>query len=84
MLTLAKSEDPYKMPHNVAFNQGLHCLLRQKWSLEKEIQYNLEITIYDPMIYAVDHPKFSGGSRGGSGGSLEPPSLPLFFKIYPQ
>ena len=25
---LANSEDPDEMPHNVAFYQGLHCLLR--------------------------------------------------------
>ena len=26
--TLANSEDPDEMPHNVAFHQGLHCMLR--------------------------------------------------------
>ena len=26
---LANSEDPNEMQHNVAFHQGLHCLLRQ-------------------------------------------------------
>ena len=35
MGTLATSEDPDEMPHNAAFHQGLHYLLRQKWSLEK-------------------------------------------------
>ena len=29
MSTFANSEDPYEMPQNVAFHQGLHCLLRQ-------------------------------------------------------
>ena len=29
MRTLANIEDPDKMPHNVVFHQGLHCLLRQ-------------------------------------------------------
>ena len=33
--TLASSIDPDEMPHDVAFHQGLHCLLRQ--SLEKEM-----------------------------------------------
>ena len=28
MGTLANSEDPDGMQHNVAFHQGLHCLLR--------------------------------------------------------
>ena len=36
------------MPHNAAFHQGLHCLLRQKQSSEKEIQFNLEILTCDP------------------------------------
>ena len=29
MGTLANSDDPYEMPHNVAFHQCLHCLLEQ-------------------------------------------------------
>ena len=29
-ITTADREDPDKMPHYVAFHQGLHCLLRQK------------------------------------------------------
>ena len=37
MCSLANSEDPDEMPHNVAFNQGLHYLLRQRRSSEKEI-----------------------------------------------
>ena len=44
MGTLANSDDPDEMPHNAAFHQGLHCLLRQNGSLEKEIyfgSYNL-------------------------------------------
>ena len=28
LVTLANSEDPDEMPHNVAFHQGLHCLQR--------------------------------------------------------
>ena len=36
VLTTADSEDPAKMPHNVVFHQGLHCLLRQKRSPEKK------------------------------------------------
>ena len=38
MSTLANSEDPGEMPHNAAFHQGLHCLLGQNLSSEKEIQ----------------------------------------------
>ena len=37
--TLANSEDPDEMPHDVAFHQGLDYLLRQNLSSEKEIQY---------------------------------------------
>ena len=36
---LANSEDPDERQHNVAFHEGLHCLLRQKQSSEKEIQF---------------------------------------------
>ena len=35
MDTLANSVDPDEMPHNAAFHQGLHCLLRLNQSLEK-------------------------------------------------
>ena len=38
MDTLANSKDPDEMPHYAAFHQGLHCLLRQNQSSEKEIQ----------------------------------------------
>ena len=38
MGTFANSEDPDEMLHNAAFHQGLHCLLRQSQSSEKEIQ----------------------------------------------
>ena len=49
--TLANSEDPDEMPHNVAFHQGLHCLLRLNRSSEKEIQYfKKKIKICDPSI----------------------------------
>ena len=37
--TLANSEKPDKMLHNAAFHQGLHSLLSQKRSSEKEIQF---------------------------------------------
>ena len=37
MGTLAKIEDPDEMLHKVAFHQGLHCLLIQNRSSEKEI-----------------------------------------------
>ena len=39
----------------MAFHQGLHCLLRQNPSLEKEIQYFLETITCDPSLYIMDH-----------------------------
>ena len=39
MRRLANSEDPDEMPHNAAFHQGLHNLLRQKGSSENKIQF---------------------------------------------
>ena len=38
MSTLANSKDPDVKLHNAAFYQGLHCLLRQTHSSEKELQ----------------------------------------------
>ena len=37
MGTFANSEDPGEVQHYATFHQGLHCLLRQKPSSEKEI-----------------------------------------------
>ena len=58
MPTLANNEDLDEMPHNTAFHQDLHCLLRQKQSSEKEIQFYLEIITCDPSIYTMDHSTF--------------------------
>ena len=49
----SNSEGPDKMPHKVAFNQGMHYLLRQNQSSEKEIQYILETITCDPSIYIL-------------------------------
>ena len=49
MSTLADSEETDKMLHNAAFYQGLHCLLRQNRSSEKEIQYLLDNIICEPL-----------------------------------
>ena len=41
---MANSKDPDKMPHNVEFHQGLHCVLRQNRSSENEYEiFILEI-----------------------------------------
>ena len=53
MGTLANSVDPDEMPHDVAFHQGLHCLLRQIHLQRKK--YNI---FFDPLIYTIDHPGF--------------------------
>ena len=52
--TLANSEDPDEMPHNAALHQGLHCLLRQNRSSEKEIKYISEIITCGPSLYTTD------------------------------
>ena len=65
MCTLARSEDPDKIAHIVAFHQGLDSFLRQKQSSEKEMQFfiwKLKI-IYDPSIDIMDHPKLSYETR---------------------
>ena len=41
MGTFANSEDPDEMQHNAAFHKGLHCLLRQNQSSDKEINFTL-------------------------------------------
>ena len=47
MDTLANSEDPDEMTHNVAFHQGLiHCLILTKNDLQKK-KSNL-VGIYNP------------------------------------
>ena len=51
MVTLTINEDPDEILLYVAFQQGLHCLLRQHQSSEKEIKYFLEIETCDPSIY---------------------------------
>ena len=34
---MANSEDPDEMPHTAAFHQDLRCLLRQKFSSDKDL-----------------------------------------------
>ena len=46
------------MPKNAAFHQGLNCLLRQKQSSEKEMQFYFEIITFDPLMYTMDLPRF--------------------------
>ena len=42
MGNLTNSEDINEMSHNAAFNQGLPCMLKQKRSSVKKIQYFLK------------------------------------------
>ena len=51
MHILENSEDPDEMLHNAAFHQGLHYLLRQKLSSEKESNFYLKIITFDPSLY---------------------------------
>ena len=53
---LASSEDPDEMPHNKAFHQGLHCLLRLKQSSGTEIHHNIENATCDPLKYTMGSP----------------------------
>ena len=54
MGTLANSDDPDEIPHNAAFHQGLHCLLSQNRSSEKEIQFFFfDIIICKLSVYNV-------------------------------
>ena len=55
MGTLANSEDSDEMPHNAAFHQGLHCLLRQNHLLGTEIHLNWKMTTCHPIKYIMDH-----------------------------
>ena len=52
---LTISEDPDEMPHNAAFHQGLHYLLRQNRS-SRNNSMNSEIISCDPSMYTMDHP----------------------------
>ena len=47
MGTLANSEDPDEMHNFVAFQQGLHCLLRLKQPTGTEIHRNSENYMYE-------------------------------------
>ena len=53
---MANSEDPDEMLHYAAFHLGLHCLLRQNQSSEKEINIFLEFLTCDLSVYTMDHP----------------------------
>ena len=50
MSSLANREDPDEMPHDVTFHQGLHCLLGQNPTSEKEIQFFFK-KIYHMMLH---------------------------------
>ena len=55
MGTFVNSKDPDEMPHNAAFCQGLHCLLRPKQTSEKEILIYFEIIACDPLMSTMNH-----------------------------
>ena len=56
---MANNEDLDEMAHKAVFHQGLHCLLRQNRSSEKEMQLFLEVIICNPSIYTMDNPDFT-------------------------
>ena len=59
MSTLVNREDPDEMPHNAAFHLIRNCLPKLKYSSVKKVQFYLEIIIYGPLIYIMNHPKFT-------------------------
>ena len=63
MRTLANSEDPDEIPHYVTFHQDLHCLLRRKQSLEREIQFYLEALTCVPLNYTMDRSKIIASNQ---------------------
>ena len=52
---MANSEDPDEMPHIVAFHHGLHSLLRQNRSSEKDFIF-WEIKTCNSLINTMEHP----------------------------
>ena len=48
MGTFTNSEDPDENAHNMAFHQGLHCLLSKNPSSGTEIHHNWEMPTFDP------------------------------------
>ena len=42
----------------MAFHQGLHCLLRQKWSSGKKLQFCSEVKTCDPLNYTMVKSKY--------------------------
>ena len=55
MGTIVNSQDQDKMPHNAAFHQSLHCLLKLNQASEKEKQYCLKIITSDTSMFIMDH-----------------------------
>ena len=63
VITTADREDPDYILHNVAFHQGLHCLLRKNNLQRKELQFYLEIITCDPLNYTIDHSKLIASTQ---------------------
>ena len=53
---MANGKDSDKMQHNVAFHQGLHCLLRLKQPLGAEMHHNLKSSTFDPLKHTIGSP----------------------------
>ena len=58
MFNLSNRENPDKMPHNAAFDQGLHYLQGHQRSSKKEVHFYPVIITSDSSIDIMDHPKF--------------------------
>ena len=55
---LTNNEDPDEMLRNVAFHQGLHCLLWQNKYSERLMQCCLETIACDASLYTMHCPDF--------------------------
>ena len=85
MCTLANSEDLDKMPQDVAFYQGLHCLLDKNYLKKRKflLQFYLEIIACDT---SMDHPKYQTRRKNplvqskGLNVHMQPPSGAMCLK----
>ena len=80
--TLTNSEDSDEMPHNAAFHQGLHCLLSQNQSSEKENKAFFEIITCASLIYTLDHPDLTVSNFMGTSIGIKSLKVVTYVKTY--
>ena len=85
--TLANSEDPDEMMHHAAFHQGLHCVLRQNKSSEKELYiFFFEIITCNHSLCTMDRPDLTisnlmENSINGTLANSEDPIMRHFIRV---